>query len=965
MTDSGRPLRDEPPGLSEKSPLSDSPAAAPARGAMSGQHVLVATKLHVPRPQPGFVPRQRLSDALGEGLTRGVVLVCAPAGFGKTALLAEWARTGEQQVAWLGLDDGDSDPARFWRCAVAALDRARPGLAARMGSLLAPPAPRSFTGLVAVLINELSADPNPDDMLLVLDDYHLVDSGSVHESVAFLMENLPPSLRVVVSGRADPPLPLARLRARGQLAELRVADLRFTPDEAAALLSETAGPGLPAGAAEVLVGRTEGWAAGLQLAGLSLRGHPDPAGFARAFSGSHRFVLDYLADEVLDGQAGETRAFLLETSVLDRLSGDLCDAVTGRTRSQAMLQDIERAGLFLVPLDEVRGWWRYHRLFADLLRARLQAEQPERVQGLHQAAAAWCDEHDLADDAVRHALASGEADWAARLVERHVETLLGRSEGETLRRWLSALPDQAVCGRPRLYLARAYGAAMGFQAEALEALLDDAERAQAASGDEPYGDPAGQPVSVLANVPAGIAFLRASLARLRGDVDLTAGYSRQALAQLRDSDWLMRLFVRWNQAAADWLGGRLGPAESGLAEVLAELRAADQAVRRVGGDPAEVLSGVDGGAEFFAGFLALRVCYDLGQVQRAQGNLDTALATYRRALASAGDSGASSYMGLAHVGMAQVLYERNDLAEALDHATRGVTLCQQLAFTPPLAAGLAIVARIRNARDDAAGAVEAMDEAGRAGLSAQVIALFNPVPAQRAQLLLARGDTRAAAEWTAAAGLKPGDEPDYGREPAYLVLARVLLVQDDPGAALALLQRLLDAADRQDRTGSIVEIQALRALALAASGANAGALGALAEALALARRRGYVRVFADEGAPMRALLAQLSTARYRNSHAALPVDAGYLAELLRACSQLAAAPAAASAVPAVLPEPLTERELEVLRLIAAGKSNQRIARELVVALDTVKKHVTHVLAKLGAANRTEAAARARQLGLIS
>ncbi len=911
MTDSGTLPRDKPVGLSGRSPMADPSVAAPAGVAMSGQDVLLATKLHVPRPQPGFVPRRRLVEALGEGLARGRVLICAPAGSGKTALLADWARSG-RPVAWLGLDGGDSDPARFWRYAVAALDRARPGLARRVGPL----PPRSFEGLVTALINELAADPRPDEVLLVLDDYHLVDSGPVHESVAFLLENLPPGLRVVVSGRADPPLPLARLRARGQLAELRTADLRFTPEEAAALLGETAGPGLPGTAVAALVARTEGWAAGLQLAGLSLRGHADPAGFVAAFSGSHRFVLDYLADEVLDGQPGQVRAFLLETSVLERLSGELCDAVTGRAGSQAMLQDIERAGLFLVPLDEVRGWWRNHHLFADLLRARLQAEQPGRVQALHRAAAAWCDEHDLADDAVRHALAAGDAAWAARLVERHVETLLGRSEGATLRRWLSALPAESVRDRPRLCLAQAYGAAMGFQLEALEALLDDAERAFAVSGDEPYEDPAGRPASVLANVPAGIAFLRASLARLRGDAALAAGYNRQALAQLGEDDWLMRSFVRWNRAVADWLGGRLGPAERGLAEVLAERRAADEAVRRVGGEPTEVLRAVEGGAEFFAGFLAMRVCYDLGEVQHAQGNLDAALATYRQALDTAGESSQPAHTGLAHVGLAQVLYERNELTAALDHATRGVTLCRQLAFTPPLATGLAVVARIRHAHGDAAGALEAIGEAGQAGLSPQVITLLNPVPSQRARLLLAQGDVHAAAQWTTAAGLSPDDEPDYPQEPAYLVLARVLLAQNDP--ALTLLQRLLDAAASQGRTGSIIEIQALRALALAACGDHASAIGALTEALTPACRHGYVRVLADEGAPMHALLAQLSAARPGQQHAAHRIDRGYLAALLRACGQADATPppGRAAAAPPGLAEPLTDRELEVLRLLA-------------------------------------------------
>jgi LuxR family transcriptional regulator, maltose regulon positive regulatory protein len=940
--------------------MADPPAAAPAGAALSGQDVLLATKLHVPRPQPGFVPRPRLVQALSQGVARGRVLVCAPAGFGKTSLLADWARGGGRPVAWLGLDAGDNDPARFWRYVVAALEGARPALAGRVG----PPPPRSFEGLVTALINELAADPGPDEVLLVLDDYHLVDSGPVHESVAFLLENLPPGLRVVVSGRVDPPLPLARLRARGQLAELRAADLRFTPEEAAALLGETAGPGLPTVAAEALVARTEGWAAGLQLAALSLRGHADAAGFVAAFSGSHRFVLDYLADEVLDGQTGQVRAFLLETSVLERLSGELCDAVTGQPGSQAMLQDIERAGLFLMPLDELRGWWRYHHLFADLLRARLQAEQPGRVQALHRAAAAWCEEHDLADDAVRHALAAGDAVWAAQVVDRHVETLLGRGEGVTLRRWLSALPAGSVGGRPRLCLAQAYGAAQGFQLETLEALLDDAERAF--SGDEPYEDTAGRPASVLANVPAGIAFLRASLARLRGDTALAAGYNQHALAQLGEDEWLMRSFVRWNGAAVDWLGGRLGPAERGLTEVLAELRAADEAVRRVGGEPTEVFRAVAGGAGFFAGFLAMRVRYDLGEVQRAQGNLDAALATYRQALDTAVESSQTAYAGLAYVGLAQILYERDELDAALDHATRGVTLCWQLAFTLPLAIGLAVVARIRYAHGDAAGAREAMGEAGQVGLSPQVAALINPVPSQRARLLLAQGDVHAAAQWTTAAGLSPDDEPQYPQEPAYLVLARVLLAHDGPGPALTLLQRLLDAAASQGRTASIIEIQALRALALAACGDHAGAVGALTEALTLARPQGYVRVFADEGAPMRALLTQLPAARPGQQHAADRIDPGYLAALLRACGPAGAVPQrirAAAALPGMA-EPLTDREVEVLRLLAAGRSNQRIAHELVVALDTVKKHVTHVLGKLGAANRTEAVARARQLGLI-
>ena len=449
MTDSGTLPRDNAVGMGGRSPVDDAPVAALAGVAVSGSDVLLATKLHVPRPQPGFVPRPRLVRALGEGLARGRVLVCAPAGFGKTALLADWADGGGRPVAWLGLDGGDSDPARFWRYAVAALDRVRPGLAARVGPLL----PGSPEGLVTALVNELAADAGRMGCCWSWMTTTWWTPGRCTVSGVLAGEpaagraggGVRPGRPAAAAGAAASPRPAGRAARRRPALHRRGGG-------GAAGRDGRAGPARRA--AETLTARTEGWAAGLQLAGLSLRGHADPAGFAAAFSGSHRFVLDYLADEVLDGQPAPVRAFLLETSVLERLTGELCDAVTGRAGSQAMLADVERAGLFLVPLDEVRGWWRYHHLFADLLRARLQAEQPGRVQALHRAAAAWSQEHGLADDAVRHALAAGDAAWAARLVERHVEALLGRSEGATLRRWLSALPPEAVrivrgCAWPR------------------------------------------------------------------------------------------------------------------------------------------------------------------------------------------------------------------------------------------------------------------------------------------------------------------------------------------------------------------------------------------------------------------------------------------------------------------------------------------------------------------------------------
>ncbi len=928
--------------------MAEPPAVASAGVAASERDVLLATKLHVPGPRPGFVARPRLVGALGEGLARGLVLVCAPAGFGKTALLADWVRSGDRPVAWLSLDAGDNDPVRFWRHVVAALDRARPGIGERVAPLLGP-LPSSFEGLVTALINELAAQPGEDEIVLVLDDYHLVDAQQVHASLAFLLEHLPPGLRLVVASRSDPPLPLARPRAGGQLAELRAGELRFTAEEAAVLLREGTGADLPGAAVAALAARTEGWAAGLQLAALSLRGQADPAGFVAAFSGSHRYVLDYLAGEVLDRQPEEVRAFLLQTSVLERLSGGLCDAVTGRAGGQVMLEQVERANLFLVPLDEVRGWWRYHHLFADLLRARLQQQHPDRLAALHRNAAAWSAEHGLAGDAVRHAVAAGEMTWAARLIEQHFDAVyILRSEGATVQRWLAALPAELVQSRPRLLLAQALLAATSGRAEAVEPPLDAAERALAGAPravDEPFEPSAGRAVSMLVNVPALIALHRSYLAQFRGDAEATAAFASQALAELGEGERLLSSTVQGFLAAAEWLRGRLAEAERAFVSSIAGWREA--------GQPSWTSWGV----------------YQLGQVQRAQGRLDAAVRTYRQTLDIATVSGPppAPPAGPAYVGLGEVAYQRDELDAALEQVTEGIALCRQFLYPAPLAAGLVTLAWIRQAQGDPGGALEAMDEAGRAALGPGVTGLLDPVPPQRARLLLAQGDVAAAASWTRERGLDADDEPGYPREPEYLVLARVLLAQDRPGPALGLLERLHAAAAAQGRAGSIIEIQALQALALAVRGYEDAAVDALAGALTLACPQGYVRVFADEGAPMSALLARLVAAQKVGKAAARGVPFGCLAKVLRAFGEKEAAPGAgrnrAAAVPGLV-EQLTAREREVLVLLASGSPNPRIAEELVVTLDTVKKHVSHLLDKLGAANRTEAVTRARQLGLI-
>ena len=589
--------------------MADQPVATPAGVALSGQDVLLATKLHVPGPVPGFIPRPRLVEALRAGLTRPLILVCAPAGFGKTAVLADWARQGRWPVAWLSLDAGDNDPARFWRHIAAALDRIRPGLAQRVSPLLSTATSASFEPAVTALVNELADQPGEDDVLLVLDDYHLVSSEPVHASVAFLLAHLPAGLHLVLASRADPPLPLARLRGRGQLAELRATELRFTAEEAAALLHEAVGHGLPDSVASALAARTEGWAAGLRLAGLSLRGQADAAGFVAAFSGSNRYVLDYLTDEVLAGQTDQLRGFLLETSLLERLSGELCDAVTESAGSQALLEQIERAGLFLVPLDEVRGWWRYHHLFADLLRVRLLAERPGQVVRLHRNAAAWCEAHGLPDDAVRHAVAAGERVWAARLIEQHFDAVYSlRGEGATLQRWLAALPAELVQARPRLLVAQAWMALASGEAGSAEDLLDAAERAPEAAADEPFEPSVGKSASLLASVPVRIVLLRAYLAELRGDAEGAAAFASRALAGISESEWLLASVARTHLAIAEWLHGRMAAAERAFA--------AGSIGWQTAGQPT---------------ITAWR-CYELSQVQRARGRLDAAVRTSQQAL---------------------------------------------------------------------------------------------------------------------------------------------------------------------------------------------------------------------------------------------------------------------------------------------------------------------------------------------
>jgi LuxR family maltose regulon positive regulatory protein len=915
---------------------------------------LLATKLHAPRVKRGFVARPRLIDQLNDGVDRRMTLVCAPPGFGKTALLAEWSSQREGPVAWLSLDPADNDPARFWRHLAAAIDRAVPGIADRIEPVPGSSAP-SLDGQMTALINELNA--NPTDLAIVLDDYHAIDVERIHASVQFLVEHAPEDVHVVVTSRADPPLALARLRVGGQLDELRAVDLRFTRSEAADLFAGTVGPEFPDAATRALTDRTEGWVAGLQLAALSLRERADVEAFVTTFSGSHRYVLDYLTEEVLDRQPEDIRRFLIETSLLARLSGDLCDAVTGRTDGQAMLEEVERANLFVIALDDVRGWWRYHHLFADLLRARLEASDPDRVVAIHRAAADWHAANDLPDEAVHHAIAAGDMVWAARLIERHADARFHLNEAATFERWLGQLPREVVEARPRLLLAQANLALVSGDEEGFEVPFEAARRAIEASPaalDEPFEPSIGPGPSLLLNLPAAMALGASHLAELRGDPEATTRFAAEADALAQDGEWRLEILIRAHRSVAALLRGDLAEADEGFTATLARCREVDERI------------------------VAARTGELLGMVQRAEGRLGAALETYRQALEIIAPPGLPPPPGAGgvHVAIAEVAYQRGDLEAAIRHLDVGLPLCRQVARTisaspQPLATGLATLAWVRHAAHDPVGAREAMAEATEVAPGPGVISLLNPVTAQHAQLALADGDLDTAIDWAAEQDIDPDDTSSYAREPEYLVLARLLIARDRPAAAAGLLERLATDAAADHRDGSLIEIEALRALALEADGMKAEALATLADALARAEGEGWIRVFVDEGPPMAALLGRL---------VATPAGSGVTCSDAR---QMAAGRAAtllrrfdASAVPDTshdrqrgitvpgLVETLSEREFEVLQLVAAGHPNREIASELFVTVDTVKKHVTHLLGKLGVTNRTQAAALARSLGLI-
>ena len=912
---------------------------------------ILATKLYVPPPRPNALLRSRLLERLNEGLHRRLTLVSAPAGFGKTTLLGEWLASCQLPAAWLSLDEGDNDPARFLVYLVAALQT----IAANIGEgglgALGSPRPPPTESILMALLNEI--DAVEDELVLVLDDYHVVDARPIDDTLAFLLEHLPPRMHLVIATREDPNLPLARLRARGQLSELRAADLRFTSSEAVEFLKGVMDLNLSEEDIAALEDRTEGWIAGLQLAALSMRGREDVPRFIESFTGSHRFVLDYLVEEVLQRQPERIRSFLLQTSILDQLTGPLCDAVTGQEDGKGMLEAVERGNLFVVPLDDQRRWYRYHHLFADVLQARLMQEQPDHAPALHRRASEWYEQNDLPSDAVRHALAAEDFERAAGLAELAWPAMDRSFQSATWLGWAKALPDELVRARPVLSVGYAWALLDVGELEAAEARLRDAERWLDTTADmsgRPYGPssaPSAEMVVVdeeqFRSLPATIATARAAHAQALGDVPGTVTYARRALDLLPGGDYYERGVLAALLGVAYWTSGDLEAAQRSFADFMASMRMAGNTLVAIGGT------------------------FVLADIRKAQGRLHEAVRTYERSLQLAMAQGEPVLRGTAdlYLGLSELHCEQGDLKVARQHLLTSKELGERAALPGLQYRSCVAMARIREAEGDLDGALDLLHEAERQYISSPVSDV-RPAAALKARVWIAQGRLAEARDWAREQGLSAYDELSYMREFEHITLARMLIahyqserIERSIHEAMELLERLLQAAEEGERAGSVIEILMLQALAHEAQGDDSTALVPLERALSLAEPEGYVRIFVDEGTPMARLLYEalshgVEREFTRRLLAAFPVD-----ESEQTTSSHLRGPESE------LVEPLSARELEVLQLIAEGLTNRDVATRLYLSPHTVKVHTRNIFTKLAVKNRTQAVARGKALALLS
>ncbi len=863
------------------------------------------TRLSPPPVRARLVPRPHLLERLATVPRHTLTLLAAPAGFGKTTLLVAWeAEVSTQlEVAWVSLEPGDADPIRFWTCVLTALQTRRPDLGMAAQALLKGAQPAAIEAFLDALLKDLDAILEP--LVLVLDDYHVVQSPVVQASLRYLLERLPARMHLLLSTRSDPPLPLARLRANDQLLELRAADLRFSRDEASEFLRAVMGLELTDAQVAALGTRTEGWAAGLQLAGLSLRERADASAAIASFTGSHRFVIDYLVEEVLTRLPDATRVFLERTSVLGRLTGPLCDAVTGASNGTAMLEELERANLFVTPLDDGRHWYRYHQLLADGLQHQLQRHSPELLCVLHDRASRWFEANGLVEEAVEHALASESWDRAGSLIAPLARVLISRGEQSTLRRWMTAVPADVRCTHPLLSGAFASSLLLMGDFPELQRFLDAAEPALQAIGE---------------HVPLGnVLATHAYLAVIQEDQARAEACAERALALLPPGE-VHRVTAVLARSVV-WLDrGELAPAERALSQLRTEPQAASSPMAR----------------------WQLRSL--LARLELLRGRLARAATLQREVVEEVGARRVYPRQ-VALLDLAAVAYEGNRLDEAtawLDqfpsaqtHPNRGIVLPRYYLL------------RARLLR--AIGQPGAADDALRRALSAaRGEGLRRPerlVHAERARLLLALGDVEDAARWADQFLDGVDDVEAFEHEPETLTLARVRLAQGRASQIVELLQRLLAAAEAGGRMGSAAELLALLALAHAQAGDPPASVASVERALALAEAEGFVRLFVDEGEPMAGVLRRALAHRIRPS---------YVGRLLR-CLAGTVRPTASV---------LTPREHEVLRLIALGLSNRDIAERLVLSEGTVKSHVHNLIGKLGAESRTQVLARAREIGVL-
>ena len=899
---------------------------------------ILATKLYVPALRPGMVSRPRLIEQLNQGLAKGckLTLISASAGFGKTTLAGEWVSDCGRPVAWLSLDEGDNDPVRFLSYVIAALQTIHAGLGGGVLGALQSAQPPSNEPILAVLLNEISGTLG--NFLLVLDDYHSLDSQATDLALTFLIDHLPSQMHLVLATREDPQLPLSRLRARGQLTELRASDLRFTPVEAAEFLNRGMGLNLSTEDISALETRTEGWIAGLQLAALSMQGQSNPAGFIQSFTGSHRFVLDYLVEEVLGRQPAEMQNFLLHTSILDRLCGSLCEAVleTPSGSGQSTLEELERANLFLVPLDNERCWYRYHHLFGELLRQRLG--QPQELVNYHLRASIWYEANSNPANAFHHALAAGDFERAARLAEAAWQGMERNFQTAAWLGWVKKLPDAAICSRPRLCLQLGSAYSDAGDMDSSEIHLQNAEIALAGVTDS----------NESKSIAGNIALIRASNAQNRGDLAGTVKYAELSLQFIAEDDLYLRAQAAITLELTHWATGDLEAS-------LRAMRGWTDNMQKLGNQVFVIAS-----------------AFAVADMQVALGRLGEAQKTLRQAIEQAAALGqeAESVTAHHHLGLALLAHEQGDDKAVAGHWQTAADLGQHTTLVDWRHRWNLALARLKESAGEWDAALDLLDEARR-GYVKTAIPNLQPIEAHKARVHLKQGRLDKAQAWVRERGLSVADEANYLGEYEYLTLARTRLAERSFDGVGPLLQRMLALAESQKRVGSVIEILLTQALLHQAQGEQTRALAALGRALGLAEAEGYLRIFADEGEGMRLLILDIGVQIEKQSHGRDHRLISYVEKILAAFPQpeskfenpkhLRTTQMQASKI---LVDPLSERELEVLRLLRSDLSGPEIAGRLVVSLNTLRTHTKNIFNKLGVNNRRAAVRRAEELSLF-